>query len=59
MEKNMVALDAINFELQEKITKFKTEKVGLYNRIISNCYFGMANKELIKQLQSNPVAMVG
>lgn len=46
----MATLDSINQTLKNKILKFKTEKVGLYNRIISNCYFGMANKELIKFL---------
>ena len=55
----MFILDKINNNLKKLIASFDSDKKQLWHRILSNCYYGMANKEVIKTLEHNPLALVG
>lgn len=55
----MGVLLKINNKLTALIKKNKTISLKLYDRIITNCFFGLSNKEIEKPLEHNPWSMVG
>lgn len=54
----MGVLDVINQLLKKKTTGTEKKKI-FHEKIISNCFFGMANKEVEKALEQNTTAMTG